>query len=47
MFYQSIISSLLDMSKEDKALAFPGVSHVAEGNAWQFYMDLVIQKWKL
>lgn len=34
MFYQSIISSLLDVSKEDKGLTFPGVSHVAEGNAW-------------
>lgn len=50
MFYQSIISSLLDVSKEDKGLAFPGVSHVAEENAWQFCIsysavEAVIMSW--
>lgn len=35
-FCQSIISSLLHVSEEDKGLLFPGVSHMAEGMPGSF-----------
>lgn len=44
-FYQSVISSLLYVSEEDKGLVFSLCFSRGRGSAWQLCMDLVIQQW--